>query len=410
MSTRPRPPKPGELRPHRQHDRIAIDPPERGSGSAPPGRLRQLGRLVVILLLVGFAWTAWAGYALYDLATAVHSLDPVALERRVDWVAVQQSLREDLVARSASSDGVTRQSVAQAVRKAKLDGTELEDGRFWSRIEYMGYTGGPFAFRVDLKPDGGTDDAIMTLLFKWSGDWRLARVFLPGATASTPAPFAQRADVFPTPPAPPATPEQPASPASPPAASSGPKAVLYEEDSSDPQGKRYEGSVSWQAELTSPAAGGIREPVVRADISIPARPLAMTMWIRRNTDKTLPASHTIEVKFDLPPDSNTGGIQDVPGVMLKQGEEGRGTRLVAISVNVAQNFFLIGLSAIEFDIVHNVRTMKDWSWFDIPIAYKNKNRAVLAIEKGAIGEKIVADALALWDRTSVSEKGEQKKQ
>jgi hypothetical protein len=323
----------------------------------------------------------------------------------VDWVAVQQGWREDLATTATSTSAVTRQSIARAVRRARLDGAEADDGRFWSRIEYLGYTGGPFAFRVDLKPSEPSG-AMMTLLFKWSGDWRLARVFLPSET-DAPAAFAERASVFPA--VPPAQPSQPTQP-SPPVAASGPKAILFEEDSTDPQGKRYDGTVAWQTELTPATAGGMREPVVRADISVPARPLAMTMWIRRNTDKALPASHTIEVKFDLPADSTTGGIQDVPGIMLKQGEDAQGARLAGIRVNVAQNFFLIGLSAIEVDTEHNVRLLRDRSWFDIPVAYKSKNRAVLAIEKGPIGEKVIADALVHWSRTTVSEKNGQQKQ
>jgi len=425
MSTRPRPPKPEDLRLNRERDRVTVDEPvrarieppaparERTQPSTParartalrmPAWLRRLGRPAAILLLAVLAWTAWAGYAVYDLASAVRSLDPVALERRVDWVAVQQGLREDLAASSTSSDGVTRQSVARAVRSARLGNAEPADDRFWSRIEYAGYTGGPFAFRVDLKPDGGADDARMTLLFKWSGDWRLARVFfLTDGSASAPAPFAQRADVFSADvfPAPQPAPAQPSPAAA--AASSAPKAVLFEEDSADPQGKRYEGTVRWQTELSPRTAGGAREHVVRADVAMPVRPLTMTMWIRRNTDKTLPASHTIEVKFDLPSDSTTGGIQDVPTIMLKPGEEGRGTRLAGIRVNVAQNFFLIGLSAIEHDVEHNVRMLRERPWFDIPVAYNNRNRAVLAIEKGPLGEKIIADALDLWSKTSLSE-------
>jgi hypothetical protein len=443
MSTRPRP-KPEDLRLNRERDRVTVDTPVHAkpepqppapaqpptpptpprekaglltalrerveplaparSGAAPwlQGRLRKLGRPAAIVLLAAFAWTAWAGYALYDLATAVQSLDPVALERRVDWVAVQQGLREDLAADSASSSDVTRQSVARAVRSARFGGAESNGDRFWSRIGYAGYTGGPFTFRVDLKPDGGAGDAPMILLFKWSGDWRLARVFLPDGSASPPAPFAQRADVFGADvfPAPPPAPAQP-SPTG--AASSAPKAVLFEEDSTDPQGRRYDGTVRWQTELSPSTAGRAREPVVRADVTVAARSLAMTMWIRRNTDKTLPASHTIEVKFDLPADSPTGGIQDVPAVMLKPGEDARGTRLAGIRVNVAPNFFLIGLSGIEHDVEHNVRMLRERPWFDIPVAYKSRSRAVLAIEKGPAGEKIIADALDLWSRTSLSE-------
>jgi hypothetical protein len=403
MSTRPHSPKPEDLRPNRERDRLAVDEPAREVVAPRTEKLRKLGKLILIVVLAGLAWTAWAGYALYDLGTAVQDLDPVALERRVDWIAVQQGLHEDLAGTSASSDSVMRQSIAQAMRRAKFDGAESEGGRFWSRIGYIGYTGGPFAFRVDLTPDNGTDDAPMTLVFKWSGDWRLARVFPPGM-ASAPAPFAERAGVFPAPPPAPAQPSP-----LPSSTSSGPKAILFEEDSADPQGKRYDGSVAWQIELTPPTSGGVREPVVRADITMPARPLAMTMWIRRNTDKTLPATHTIEVKFDLPADSTTGGIQEVPGIMLKQGEDARGTRLAGISVNAAPNFFLIGLSAIELDAEQNIRLLRGRSWFDIPVAYKNRSRAVLAIEKGAIGEKIIADALDHWGRMAVSEKNGQKK-
>ena len=95
--------------------------------------------------------------------------------------------------------------------------------------------------------------------------------------------------------------------------------------------------------------------------------------------------------------------------MLKQGEDARGTRLAGISVNVSQNVFLIGLSAIELDIEHNVRLIKDRSWFDIPIAYKNKARAVLAVEKGSAGEKAIADALARWTAAAMADKDSQKK-
>jgi hypothetical protein len=210
--------------------------------------------------------------------------------------------------------------------------------------------------------------------------------------------------VFPQPPAAPA----PAAPAPPAAAAAGPRAVLFEEDPANPDGKRYEGTVTWRTEQTTPAGGGAPEPAVRADITVPERPLSMTMMIRRNTDRSLPASHTIDIKFDLPADSTTGGIQDVPGIMLKPGEDARGTRLAGISVNVSQNLFLIGLSAIELDMEHNIRLIKDRSWFDVPIAYKSKVRAVLAVEKGATGEKAIADALARWS-AAAADKDSQKK-
>ena len=45
----------------------------------------------------------------------------------------------------------------------------------------------------------------------------------------------------------------------------------------------------------SPASGFEPEPAVRADVEIPERRMTVTWSIRRNTDKALAASHTIEI-------------------------------------------------------------------------------------------------------------------
>ena len=41
----------------------------------------------------------------------------------------------------------------------------------------------------------------------------------------------------------------------------------------------------------------------------------------------LPASHTVEVMFTLPPDFPHGGITNIPGVLMKQSEPERLSRL-----------------------------------------------------------------------------------
>src|SRR6185312_1073447 len=87
-----------------------------------------------------------------------------------------------------------------------------------------------------------------------------------------------------------------------PAAAVAQKVVLYDEDASDPQGKRYVGSALWRTETISPGPGLAPELAIRADIEIPERKLRMTWSLRRNTDKALPASHTIEIMFTLPAD------------------------------------------------------------------------------------------------------------
>ncbi|HWV41241.1 hypothetical protein [Pseudorhodoplanes sp.] len=174
------------------------------------------------------------------------------------------------------------------------------------------------------------------------------------------------------------------------------RVVLYEEEPSDPQGKRYVGSAIWRTETVSPGPGRPPELAIRADVEIPERHLNMSFSIRRNTDQTLPASHTMEVMFNLPADFAPGGISNVPGVLMKQAEQTRGTPLAGLAVKVTNNFFLIGLSAVESDQARNIQLLKERGWFDIPIVYNNNRRAILAIEKGTPGERAFQEAFAAW--------------
>jgi hypothetical protein len=107
------------------------------------------------------------------------------------------------------------------------------------------------------------------------------------------------------------------------------RVVFYEEDPNDQQGRRYVGSAIWRTETVSPASGFEPEPAVRADVEIPERRMTVTWSLRRNTDKALAASHTIEITFNLPADFPGGGIANVPGILMKQAEQARGT--IAIS-------------------------------------------------------------------------------
>lgn len=176
------------------------------------------------------------------------------------------------------------------------------------------------------------------------------------------------------------------------------RVVLYEEDPNDPQGKRYVGSANWRTVTVSPGPGLAPELAVRADMTIPDRKMTITWSLRRNTDKTLPASHTIEIMFTLPPDFPGGGIANVPGILMKQAEQARGTPLAGLAVKVTAGFFLIGLSAVDADVQRNTQLLKDQNWFDIPIVYTNGSRAIVAVEKGAAGDRAFADAFAAWQK------------
>jgi hypothetical protein len=189
---------------------------------------------------------------------------------------------------------------------------------------------------------------------------------------------------------------QPQAPATASGAAVAQKVVLYEEDPSDPQGKRYVGSAVWRTEKVPAGAGQPPEIAIRADVEIPERKLAMTWSLRRNTDQSLPASHTVEIMFRLPQDFSAGSISNVPGILMKASEQTRGVPLAGLAVKVTNGFFLIGLSSADADRERNLKMLKDRQWFDIPVVYENNRRAILAVEKGTPGERAFAEAFAAW--------------
>jgi hypothetical protein len=174
------------------------------------------------------------------------------------------------------------------------------------------------------------------------------------------------------------------------------KVVLYEEDPNDAAGKRYVGTAVWRLESVAPAPGKPPDLAIRADIEIPDQKVSARWSLRRNDDKGLPASHTVEVMFTLPPDFPHKGITNIPGVLMKQSESTRGVPLAGLAVKVTNNFFLIGLSSVDADRTRNIQLLKERGWFDIPLVYEDGRRAIIAIEKGTPGERAFARAFEAW--------------
>jgi hypothetical protein len=174
------------------------------------------------------------------------------------------------------------------------------------------------------------------------------------------------------------------------------KVVLYEEDQTNPNGTQFVGSAVWRIEQVAPGPGQKPDVVVRAEVEIPEQKVSARLSLRRNDDKQLPASHTVEIVFTLPPDFPHGGISNIPGVLMKQGETTRGIPLNGVAVKVTTNFFLIGLSSVDADLQRNVQLLKERSWFDIPVVYSDGKRAIIAIEKGTPGERAFTEAFAAW--------------
>ena len=173
--------------------------------------------------------------------------------------------------------------------------------------------------------------------------------------------------------------------------------MLYDKDPSDPKRNQYVGSVIWRTEPIKASGNQKTDVAVRADIEIPDRKFKMTMSFRRNTDSSLPASHTAKLTFILPQDFSGGGVGNVPGILMKSNEQARGTPLAGLAVKVTDGFFLVGLSNVDSDRARNLHLLKELSWFDVPLVYANQRRAIIAIEKGVPGdERAFNEAFAAW--------------
>lgn len=171
-----------------------------------------------------------------------------------------------------------------------------------------------------------------------------------------------------------------------------PRVILYDEDPAVAQGLQFAGVVTWRTEPVDNAG----RLAVRADIEVPTRGLKMTMRLRRNLDAALPASHVMDVSFTLRPDINGGGVDSLPGVLMKTAENVRGTPLAGLAVKVTGNVFLVGLSNVATERARNFELLTTRPWFDVPLVYANKRRAILAFAKDAAGERALTEAFAAW--------------
>jgi hypothetical protein len=216
----------------------------------------------------------------------------------------------------------------------------------------------------------------------------------PGATVTTDVKAPDRVATEPA-----ATPAPAPAPAPPGAVPPvGQRAVLYEENpAGGEQLQTFVGTAVWRTETVSPGPGQPPDIGLRAEIQIPDRNMSAVVTIRRNPDRNLPASHTIEVQFSAPNDP-FGGVASTPGMRLKSSETAQGLPLAGLVVKVMPGFFLIGLSAVDADREQNLQLLRERTWFDVPFVYNNGRRAVLAFEKGTPGERAVNEALAAWSK------------
>jgi len=153
----------------------------------------------------------------------------------------------------------------------------------------------------------------------------------------------------------------------------------------------FSGTVEW-----TQGTDEIGQPTLVAEASIPARNMSVSMVIRKNIDPSLPASHLMEISFDVPDTFVGGSIATLAGVLLKNEELVPGTALAGAAARIVGNTFLFALSASEDDLTANTDLLDTQRWMDLAIVYGTGRNAILTLEKDEEAQALFDTVLAAW--------------
>jgi hypothetical protein len=174
------------------------------------------------------------------------------------------------------------------------------------------------------------------------------------------------------------------------------KMFLYEERLGQTAPTAIEGTVAWSSAEESPGGEAKPEPVVRAQVNVPSKGLTALITFRRNGDRSLPASHLVELVFSLPENFDGGGIESVQRVAMKRTEQDRGDALIAVPAKITDDFHMIALNDFPEAITKNIDLLRTRGWIDIPITYRNGRRALITLDKGTAGTEAFDTVMKAW--------------
>jgi hypothetical protein len=153
------------------------------------------------------------------------------------------------------------------------------------------------------------------------------------------------------------------------------------------------GSTVWST--IPPAPGQPARVAVKADADIPDLKMHATMTLSKNTDPTLPATHTIDLKFSFADGAPITGVKDVEPKMRNLGSTAS-EALRSVKVKISDVYFLIALAKGDQDAARNLDLMQTRAWFDFPLLLNDNRIAKLVFEKSTKGETMLAKAFEAW--------------
>jgi predicted aspartyl protease len=155
------------------------------------------------------------------------------------------------------------------------------------------------------------------------------------------------------------------------------------------------GSTTWS--LIPPAPGQPATIAVKANAEIPDLKMHATMTLRKNTDPTLQATHTIDLKFSFADGAPITGFKDVGLPQMRKEDSTAAEALTSAKVKISDTYFLIALAKGDSDTARNLGLMKTRAWFDFPLLLNDDRIAKVVFQKSPEGQAMLDKAFEGWN-------------
>jgi hypothetical protein len=191
--------------------------------------------------------------------------------------------------------------------------------------------------------------------------------------------------------------QQSRQPANPALAVAGRAALLVEAPGEPNKVKTYLGTVVWRLDNVNDDQNQAVGLAVRADIDLPDDKLKASVIFQKNIDPSLPASHTMKVRFIPESGSATGSVKTINVPQMRLEDSASGEPLDGVTVPIVENSFLAGLSPGNAESA-NLQLLNSRQWIDIPMVLASGKIAKLTFEKTEAGQRDITEAIAAWSK------------
>ena len=185
--------------------------------------------------------------------------------------------------------------------------------------------------------------------------------------------------------------------ANPPAPVAGRAAMLVEAPEEQNKVKTYLGTVVWRLDNVSDGQNQAVGIAVRADIDLPDDKMKASIVFQKNSDASLPASHTLKIRFIVQPGSASGNVKEINVPQMRREDSANGEPLDGVTVPIVENSFLIGLTPGNAETA-NLELLRSREWIDIPIRLSSGKIAKLTFEKTDAGQRNIQEAVTAWTK------------